>query len=236
MASEDYGQWKILQSLSEGGQAHTYLCKNELDFDSDTIYVLKRLKNKKRIERFLNEINAVRSLAHPNILKIIDFDVNASKPYLVTPYYSRGTLTSIGLENLSVDKALAIFEKICSGVAAAHEKDVIHRDIKPDNIFLSETGEPIVGDFGICHLDNGERFTLTDEAVGAFRFMAPELEDGRYDNIDCRCDVYSLGKLLYWLLTGKSFSREQHREKKYDLIGDDGNRVARPRGKTVRCR
>ncbi|MFI5322988.1 MAG: protein kinase [Thermodesulfobacteriota bacterium] len=113
-----------------------------------------------------------------------------------------------------------MFQQICEGVAYAHTKGVIHRDLKPDNIFLrTRKGPVVVGDFGICYLEqDGKRITLTDEAVGPRNFIAPELEDGRLELISTKCDVYSLGKILYWLLSGgKIFSREKHREPQFDL-------------------
>jgi serine/threonine protein kinase len=93
-------------------------------------------------------------------------------------------------------------------------------EIKPSNIYLrNEDGPPVIGDFGICYIeDNGERLTLTEEAVGPRIFMAPELEGGRAENITKKCDSYSLGKVLYWLLSGgKMLPRESHREIEYDL-------------------
>jgi serine/threonine protein kinase len=100
--------------------------------------------------------------------------------------------------------ALELFEQICKGIAYAHSQGVIHRDIKPDNIFLrTELGPAVVGDFGICFVEqDGTRLTILDEAVGPTMFIAPELEDGRLTNITNKCDTYSSGKLLYWLLSG----------------------------------
>lgn len=79
--------------------------------------------------------------------------------------------------------------------------------------------QAVVGDFGICHVEDGERFTLTEEAVGPRGFMAPEVEEGRQAEVTLACDVYSLGKLLYWMLTGKVVPRESYREKGRDLKG-----------------
>ena len=99
--------------------------------------------------------------------------------------------------------------------------------MKPDNIFLRSKDESVaVGDFGICHLEgDGTRITITEEAVGPVYYMAPELEDGRIADISSKSDIYSLGNLLYWLLSGgKIFSREKHREKKWDLRGWNSTR------------
>lgn len=216
-----YGnRWEIQSSLGEGGQAHTFIVK-DIKGDSETNYVLKRLKNLNRIERFKHEIEAVRNLNHPNIVRLIDFDLDAAKPYLVTEYCSGGSLeTAKPFWQESPINALELFIHICKGVNFAHSKGIIHRDLKPSNIFLRGS-TPVVGDFGICYIDRDEgRITLTDEVVGAYKFMAPELEDGRLADISPKSDVYSLGKVLYWLLSkGKIFSREKFRDEEFDLKG-----------------
>jgi len=226
--SSVYGdRWQVVESLGEGGQAHTFLV-TDIRGEGETRYVLKRLKNIKRIDRFKREIEAVRNLSHKNIVRLIDFDLGAERPYLVTEYCSgKSLLQAKPFWHESPIKALEIFQQICEGVAYAHSQNVIHRDLKPDNIFLrSATGPAVVGDFGICYLEeDGTRITLTEEAVGPRLFMAPELEDGRVRDVSKRSDTYSLGKLLYWLLSGgKVFSREKHRELEWDLKEWDSTR------------
>lgn len=218
-----YGdRWKTIDSLREGGQAHTFLV-TDVKGGADKQYVLKRLKNIKRISRFKQEIEAIRNLAHINILKLFDFDLDGEKPFLVTEYCSGGSLAEAEQPSIhSPERAFTIFMEVCEGILHAHSNGITHRDIKPDNIFLrSEMGPAVVGDFGICHMDaDGTRITVTEEAVGPRLFMAPELEDGRLDDISKLSDTYSLGKLLYWLLSeGQVFSREKHREKRFDLKG-----------------
>src|SRR5262249_5971720 len=114
---------------------------------------------------------------------------------------------------------LNLFRGICEGVAYAHSNSVVHRDLKPDNIFLHANGIPVVGDFGLCFFLDGvqERATRADEAVGARWYMAPECEGGRTLTVGATADVYSLGKVLYWMLAGRIFSREQHTRHPYDL-------------------
>ncbi len=221
--AQTYGdRWVVQKSLREGGQAHTFIV-TDLRGSGEDQYVLKRLKNPQRLSRFKNEIEAVRNLSHNNILRLIDFDLEAQKPYLVTEFCKGGSLAECEpFWQDSPVQALKIFQDICAGLAFAHSQGVIHRDIKPDNIFLREVaGVPVVGDFGICLLEKtDERMTLTEEAVGPRLYMAPEVEDGRLDQVTRLVDSYSLGKLLYWLLSGaKMFSREKHREPLLDLKG-----------------
>jgi serine/threonine protein kinase len=220
-----YGErWKTVEQLGEGGQAHAFLVTDVRE-DGESFYVLKRLKNLDRIERFQNEVEAIQRLSHENIVTLVDFDLEADRPYLVTEYCSGGSLAKAepfwqGFPII----ALEIFEQICLGIAYAHSQEppIIHRDLKPDNIFLrSAEGPAVVGDFGICYLEpDGTRITLTEEVVGPRSFIAPELEDGRVDAVSPKSDTYSLGKVLYWLLSGgRIFSREKYRDEDWDLKG-----------------
>lgn len=216
-----YGnRWEIIQSIGEGGQGQASLVVDK-NGTSETRYVLKRLKNINRIDRFRKEIEVMRNISHENIVRLVDFNIEDDKPFLVTEYYNGGSLEDAEpFWHNSVNVALELFLQVCRGVAYAHSQDIIHRDIKPANIFLrTKNGPAVVGDFGICYVeDDGTRLTLTDEPVGPRFFMAPELEDGRVEQVSKQSDSYSLGKLLYWLLSrGKVFSREKHRERQRDL-------------------
>ena len=211
-----YGDWNDLESIGEGGQGQVFKVKKG---DDDREYVLKRLKNIKRIHRFEREIKAIISLnSHPNILQYIDHDLSSNNPYLVTEFCEKGSLDKLDFSSYSTSKKLNLFKGICSGMAYVHINNIVHRDLKPANIFLRSDNTPVVGDFGICFLQQDDRLTRTDEAVGARNFMAPELEDGRLDNVHSSADVYSLGKILYWLLTRRIFSREKHRDENW-LLG-----------------
>jgi serine/threonine protein kinase len=111
-----------------------------------------------------------------------------------------------------------LFEKVCRIVSYAHEQRIIHRDLKPENILVRQDGEPVVADFGICFVSpEGERVTLVDEIVGARNYTAPEMEAGRVEDVHPAVDVYSLGKILYWLVSGRDLPRERHRDKPFDL-------------------
>ena len=226
MAPQRYGdRWETIRPLGEGGQGFTYLVR-DIKGGADTQYVLKRVKNPKRAERFRREVQTTRDLDHPGILKLLDFDLEAEKPYYVSEYCSGGSLadSKTPLWRDSSNRALEIFLQICEGLAYAHSHDVIHRDIKPENIYLlTDKGPTIIGDFGLSYANSPDpRFTSTAEAVGPRLFMAPELEDGRVENVTAACDVYSLGKVLYWLVSGgRMFSREKHRQPEWDLKGNN---------------
>ncbi|MEW6668437.1 MAG: serine/threonine-protein kinase [Thermodesulfobacteriota bacterium] len=213
-------RWKVIRSLGEGGQAHTFLVEDTISAGSGQ-FVLKRLKNIDRLDRFEREIEAVRKLAHPNILPLIDQDLSGSRPYFVSPYAEHGSLAERPTAwKGNPEAALALLIDIAEGLAHAHSNGIVHRDIKPANILLSGAPKrPVIADFGICYVADGDRITLTDEAVGPRLFVAPELEDGRVDQVSARSDVYSLGKILYWLLNGgKLFARENHRDERWNLV------------------
>ena len=198
-----------------------YLCRDMEDETDDKQYVLKRLKNPNRIERFAREIEILSRLDHPNVAKVLDFDLESDPSYFVMPYYLGGSLAEAEpYRDRAIPELLDLFGQVCDGVAAVHEAGVLHRDLKPENVFLDTDrhGDAVVGDFGLCLVQDEPRLTGTSEAVGPRYYMAPEIEDGRSDDCTERSDIYSLGKVLYWLLSsGRVFSREKHRDKSFDL-------------------
>lgn len=226
MAQKFGGRWEIEKKLSEGGQGVTFLVRDLKDEAyKETRHVLKKLKNLKRRDRFEQEVKAMMHLDHAFIVKPVDFDVTGPDPYIVSPYCSGGTLAEYheGKGKRSHRDRLELFINIADAINHAHSQRVVHRDIKPSNIFFWHPAFrlPAIGDFGLSYfLDSDERLTETHEVVGARYFMAPELEDGRLENVTPAVDVYSLGKVLYWLFSdGRIFSREQTRDHRWDLVG-----------------
>lgn len=232
-------RWELLSDrpLGEGGQAQTFLVRDRINGD-DSKFALKRLKNVNRVERFEHEIAAVQSLSHPNLLSVVDFslrvDGKRDKPYMVSEFCAGGSLAGIDSSRWRKDisATLNLFAEICDGVGAAHKRPegaIVHRDIKPENVLLrDEFGSPVICDFGIAYIENHERerLTLVDEAVGARLFIAPELSDGRSEDVKPWSDVYSLGKLLYWMVAGgRVFDREQHRTPRWNLASTGDSRV-----------
>ena len=225
----DFGsRWEWIEDFREGGQAHTFKVKDRNASD-EKIYILKRLKNPKRGNRFDREIQACRSLDHPNVMKIEDSGVlpgKEARAFFVSEYCDRGSLEDQKMPPGSLIEAVELFRQICAGVAHAHDKGVIHRDIKPENILIRANGTPVVSDFGICYVDADDtgRLTATMEVAGSRWYCAPELRDGRLESgiSQAPADVYSLGKLLYWMVSGKKiFDREDFRQQKYRIGQDD---------------
>lgn len=224
MAKVYGGRWEVKRSLKSGGQAETFVVEDTTGAESG-FFVLKRLRNVARLDRFEQEVKTIQGMSHRNVVRLVAYDLAGDKPYLVTEYCEGGSLADHPGEWASdLVGALNIFAQICDGVGYAHARRVTHRDIKPENVLLKVvqgTMIPVIADFGICHVEDGERITLTDEAVGARRYTPPELADGRADEVTPRSDVYSLGKLLYWMLANRSFDREQHRDARYNLMTEN---------------
>jgi serine/threonine protein kinase len=155
-------------------------------------------------------------LNHPNIIRVVDFNIDMAPYYYVMEYCERGSLEKIGGSNFKGDiaKSAALLEPICDALAAARAKGIVHRDLKPANILMRADGTPAIADFGICHVDGEKYVTLHEEAMGALNYIAPEMESGRHHlgEPSERTDVYALGKVFYWMLSrGSIFAREDHR-------------------------
>jgi len=223
----EYGnRWVNKGSAGEGGQSKVFKVKDKSNKIKE-ICILKELKDKRRLGRFKDEIEALKKIDHPNILKIIDYDLDPAEgnPYYVSEYCKGKSLDKAQpFWHNSIEEKFRLCKEICAGLQAAHHHDpiIIHRDLKPANIYLrSIEGPAVLGDFGLCFSDEeGERPTLSWEQVGSRFYMHPELANGRLDDIQPYHDLYSLGKVIYWIFSqGKIFDRERHREKEYDLLG-----------------
>jgi len=215
-----YGErWEIVERLDSGGQAEVFRVR---DLQNQLGYcALKRLRNPERVDRFRREFDIVRKFDHPGIVRILDGSVESGKAWYVMDLMNGGNLAARAAEfEGDVKHSLELVLEMSEAVRAAHTQRVIHRDLKPANILFRDktSHSPVVCDFGIGFVEGGPRLTDTHEAVGPRDFIAPELEGGRSDRIGPHNDVYSLGKLLYYALTGGiALPRERHREPDFNL-------------------
>jgi hypothetical protein len=182
-------------------------------------YALKELKNPRRADRFQREIDAITRLAdHPNVVRLVDQAAFAGdKPYYVMQRAEGSLKDVVAGGGAKIEDLFAIYRAICAGVAHIHAANIIHRDLKPENI-LFIGGMPKVADFGLCLVGGLARVTPASEAVGPRFYMAPELEDGQHLDVTPAADTYSLGKILYFMLSGgRMFAREKHNEPPWNL-------------------
>jgi serine/threonine protein kinase len=223
--SRTYGKWNPVKTLTEGGQAQILLVEDKTD-PAGPRAALKAWKNRARIDRFAREVDVTSNLDHPHIIRLIDRNLDIAHPYLVMEYCKRGNFEEAGVRSLPLVERLRLLAKVAGAVGFAHEKGIVHRDLKPQNLLVRDNGEPVVTDFGICFTqDESARLTVPDEQVGARFYMAPELEGGGPGtSVTAAADVYSLGKVLYWLATGRHLPREKHREATdgWDVSGKPG--------------
>lgn len=220
MMAKTFGNWETLGvRIAEGGQGEIYEVRN-LTGEPAGKWLLKRLKNPKRQSRFEREIVALERLrGAANVIQIEDRGaLDTPNVYYYVMERGDGSLEDLAPpEGYLVPKALEIFGQILGGVEAIHQVEVVHRDLKPPNIILFGLIAK-VADTGLALLVDEVRVTPTDEAVGPRFYMAPELEHGRNLAVDARADLYSLGKILYWLLSGGvNLPRERHSEPQYCL-------------------
>ncbi len=201
------GRYRVEREIGEGGMATVYLAEDLRHERKVALKVLKpELAAVVGAERFLAEIKTTAQLTHPHILPLHDSGEADGFLFFVTPYIEGDTLRDkIDREKqLSIEEALDITKKVAAALDHAHKHGVVHRDIKPGNILLSEKGEPTVADFGIALAvaqAGGGRVTETGLSVGTPHYMSPEQATGDRD-VDPRTDVYALGSVLYEMLTG----------------------------------
>ncbi|MBQ3791693.1 MAG: PASTA domain-containing protein, partial [Clostridia bacterium] len=155
------------------------------------------------VQRFINESKAVAMLSHPNIVRIYDVSMRDHYKYIVMEYIEGMTLKTYMDEKgqIPYEEAIGYTEQILAALGHAHEKGIVHRDIKPQNIMLLRDGQIKVTDFGIAKLPNAETVTMTDKAIGTVYYISPEQASGK--PIDNRSDFYSLGVMMYEMLGGR---------------------------------
>lgn len=155
-------------------------------------------------ERFKREMSLLDDLYLANVIRIVDSELNSSPPYYVMPLAEGSLEDRASFYRESEDNLLAVFIKVCNGVRGLHLHGCFHRDLKPENIIIVN-GEPYVADFGIARLESRVTAGLTQTALGSLEYAAPEqFTAAGAKNADARSDIFSLGKLLYWLYTGRS--------------------------------
>ena len=198
-------RYEITQLLGEGGMSYVY---KAIDKQLQRTVAIKTLKpnyveQEKFVERFKREAQTAANLNHPNIVQIFDWGIG-DEPFFVMEYIEGNTLTSIiaNKRTISMNDILFIGAQVSSGLQAAHSKGLVHRDIKPGNIMITPEGKVKVTDFGIVSLQNEESdITKTGSILGTASYISPEQAQGK--PVSKESDLYSLGTVLYELITGR---------------------------------
>ncbi len=199
------GRYEIMEIIGVGGMAVVYKAYDNVD---DKIVAIKILKdeftgNDEFLRRFKNESKAIAVLSHPNIVKVFDVSFGDLIQYIVMEHIDGITLKEhIDREGpLSWSDAVRLTLQILRGLQHAHDKGVVHRDVKPQNIMVLSDGTIKVTDFGIARFARSEQRTITDKAIGSVHYISPE--QARGENTDDKADIYSVGVMLYEMITGQ---------------------------------
>jgi serine/threonine protein kinase len=201
------GRYGLRDPLGSGGMAEVFLAHDEILERDVALKILKEryADDEGFVERFRREAQSAASLNHPNIVRIYDWGgtENGEASYIAMEYAPGGTLEDRILEDgpLLPYKAVEVASQIAEALGFAHERGVIHRDIKPQNILLSALGDAKVADFGLARVAYSTSLSQTSLVVGTASYMSPEQAMG--GPADPRSDLYSLGVVLYEMLTGE---------------------------------
>jgi len=195
---------KVLRLIGEGGMARVYLASRESDDEPLVVKILRRevLANRSALERFLEEYSLVERLQSRHVARIYGHGNAEDHAYLVMEFFEGGDLNKrLDGKELEPAEALRIFRELMFALGDIHEKGILHRDLKPQNLMFRQDGTLAILDFGIAkHVDAIDR-TKQGEVLGTPRYMSPEQVQGRA--LDLRTDIYSAGVLLYQMLTGR---------------------------------
>jgi tetratricopeptide (TPR) repeat protein/predicted Ser/Thr protein kinase len=229
MIGKNISHFKILEKLGEGGMGVVYKAE---DTKLDRLVAIKFLpqhltSDSVEKERFIHEAKAASALNHANITTVYEIDEFEGQMFIVMEYCEGRTLKQI-IENetLSVKKVLDIGIQVCEGLTAAHKKEIVHRDIKSDNLMVTKEGQVKIMDFGLAKLKGATKLTKTRSTLGTAAYMSPEQAQG--EEVDQRSDIFSFGVVLYELLTGRlPFEGEHQAAIIYSIMNEEPQPVAR---------
>jgi Tol biopolymer transport system component/predicted Ser/Thr protein kinase len=224
MIGRAISNFKILEKLGEGGMGIVYKAQDQ---KLDRLLALKFLPphltvNDMDKARFLQEAKAASAISHPNVCVIHDIQEYDDHQFIVMEYVEGITLRQLISDNdqISLKDAIEYALQISAALEEAHNKGVVHRDIKSENIMVSSKNQIKVMDFGLAKLKGSLKLTKTSSTVGTLAYMAPEVIEGK--ETDARSDIFSFGVLLYEMLTGKlPFKGEYESALMYSIINDE---------------
>ena len=199
------GRYQIIEELGKGGMGKVY---KALDTDLKEKVAIKLIKpevavDKKTIERFRNELKFARKIRHKNVCQMYDLNREEGTHYITMEYVHGEDLKRLirKMGQMSAGQVISIAMQVCEGMAEAHRLGVVHRDLKPQNIMIDEEGNARIMDFGIARSVKGKGITGAGVMIGTPEYMSPEQVEGKES--DQRSDIYSLGVILYEMVTGR---------------------------------
>ena len=200
------GRYRLESKLGSGGMSTVYLARDETLERWVAAKVLHREISDQpdQIERFRREARAVAQIAHPNVVSVIDAGEDGGRPYIVFEYVDGETLKhriDAHPGGLPLDETAAYAIEVGRGLGAAHARRLVHRDVKPQNVLIDSEGRAKVTDFGIARELEQDGLTKTGRVLGTTDYVSPEQAMGQ--QVDARSDIYSLGVVLYEMLTGQ---------------------------------
>jgi len=229
MIGKTISHYKILEKLGEGGMGVVYKAQ---DIQLQRLVALKFLPphiadHPEEKARFIHEAQSASALNHPNVTTIYSIEGSPEGLFIAMEYIEGKTVKEIvEKEPPSIKKVLEIAIQVCEGLASAHKKEIIHRDIKSDNIMVTREGQVKIMDFGLAKLKGATKLTKTGSTLGTVAYMSPEQAQG--EEVDQRSDIFSFGVVLYELLTGKlPFGGEHHAAIIYSILNEEPQPIAR---------
>ena len=202
---EQFGNYRLVQLLGQGGFADVYLAEHiHLEIQA-AVKVLSIRLTSDNVEQFRTEARTVARLIHPHIVRVLDFGVEGTTPYLAMDYAPHGTLRHRHPKGtrLPLTSIVSYVKQVAEALQYAHDKKLIHRDIKPENMLLEENSQILLSDFGIALVAQSTRYQNTQEVIGTAAYMAPEQLQGKPRRSS---DQYSLGIVVYeWICGDRPF-------------------------------
>ncbi len=205
---DQFEQYQIQAHMAQGGMSDVYRAFDLVNRREVVIKIPDQsmLGDPAQFERFQRELNVMKTLDHPTILKGLGSGKFNRIPYLVTQFVDGGSLRSLidSEAPLESEKVMLIIRKIADGMAYCHKNNVIHRDLKPENILITTDGQPVIMDFGLALTKGSHRVTYSNlsATMGTPDYMSPEQIEGQRG--DQRTDIYALGIIMYEMLAGKT--------------------------------
>lgn len=205
-AQPQFRDYEVVSSIARGGMATVYLATDRKQNRRVALKVIHPhiAEDSEFLQRFLHEVRIHRELKHPNIVELFDFGDTPDELFVAMEYIDGATLRYLleQMTKLPCELALYVAGEVLRGLAFAHQKGIVHRDVKPANVLMTRSGEIKVADFGISRTAEMTRLTQTGDVIGTPAYMSPE--QALAEPVDGRSDIFSVGILLYEMLTGRN--------------------------------